>query len=131
VTDEQAALVRKSRQSLRAAQLLCDDHLYDFAVSRAYYAMFYVVQALLLSEGLTFSKHAAVIAAFGQRYAKSGRVPVAFHRYLIEAHESRNIGDYDTGSGFSEEQAGEHIDRAHRLLEHALTMLDTPAGPRS
>jgi len=53
---EQAALVRKARDSVRAARLLHNGNLYDFAISRAYYAMFYVAEALLLGEGLAFSK---------------------------------------------------------------------------
>ena len=52
---EQAALV-KARDSVHAARLLRSDNLYDFAISRAYYAMFYVAEALLLGEGLAFSK---------------------------------------------------------------------------
>jgi uncharacterized protein (UPF0332 family) len=33
--------------------------------------MFYVAQAFLAGEGLSFSKHSAVIAAFGQHFAKT------------------------------------------------------------
>lgn len=39
--------------------------LYDFAVSRAYYAMFYIAEAFLLGQDLSFSSHAGVISAFG------------------------------------------------------------------
>jgi len=71
---EQAALLQKARDSLRAARLLETESLHDFAVSRAYYVMFYVAEALLLGEGLACSKHSAVIAAFGQHFSKAGRV---------------------------------------------------------
>lgn len=74
MTAEQAALLQKAQKSLRAARLLADQGFYDFAVSRAYYAMFYIAEAFLLGEGLAFSKHSAVISAFGERFAKSGRV---------------------------------------------------------
>lgn len=47
MTPEQQALVDKARRSLEAAQSLIDQGFYDFAVSRAYYAMFCVAQALL------------------------------------------------------------------------------------
>ena len=40
MTPEQQALLHKARDSVRAASLLSDAGLYDFAVSRAYYAMF-------------------------------------------------------------------------------------------
>jgi hypothetical protein len=56
--------------------------------------MFYVAEAFLLGVGLSFSRHAGVIAAFGERFAKTGIVPVELHRYLIEGQDKRNVGDY-------------------------------------
>ncbi|WP_242041241.1 HEPN domain-containing protein [Leptolyngbya sp. FACHB-261] len=65
MTPEQQALLDKAHRSLVAAQSLIERGFYDFAVSRAYYAMFYIAEALLDLEGLSFSSHAAVISAFG------------------------------------------------------------------
>ena len=119
LTREQSALIKKAQESLRAARLLAEDHLYDFAASRAYYAMFYIAEAFLLEEKVAYSKHSAVISAFGQKFAKTGRVPSPFHRYLIEGQESRNIGDYDTGPGLSGDQATEQISRAEQFIQLA------------
>ena len=99
--------------------MLYKEKLYDFSVSRSYYAMFYIAEALLLKEGLTFSKHSAVIAAFGERFAKTGVIDAVFHQYLIEGQESRNVGDYDTGPGLSKEEAKEQIDRTSKFLDLA------------
>ena len=55
MSPEQAALLHKAQESQRAARLLADQGFYDFAVSRAYYAMFYIVEAFLLGEGLAFA----------------------------------------------------------------------------
>ena len=123
MTQEQAALVEKARSSLQAARLLSDEGYFDFAVARAYYTMFYLAEALLLGEDRAFSKHGAVIAAFGQLFAKTGRLPVEFHRYLIEGADSRNVGDYDTGPGLSGEDAAEQIDRAEQFLAAANGLL--------
>jgi uncharacterized protein (UPF0332 family) len=98
---EQVALLKKARDSLRGAKLLAEDGLYDFAASRAYYTMFYVAEALLLGKGLSFSKHTAVIAAFGRRFARPGVVPAEFHRYLIDGQDMRTVGDYGTGPGLT------------------------------
>jgi uncharacterized protein (UPF0332 family) len=49
MTPEQAALLKKAHDSLWGAKLLAKDGLYDFAASRAYYTMFYVAEAMLLS----------------------------------------------------------------------------------
>jgi uncharacterized protein (UPF0332 family) len=70
----------------------------------------------LLAKGQSFSKHAAVIAAFGREFAKQGIVPVEFHRYLIEAQEDRNVGDYGIGPGISADEAMEQIKRAEELI---------------
>ncbi len=123
MTPEQAALLQKAQDSLQAARLLSEQRFYDFAASRAYYAMFYVAEALLLGEGLSFSKHSAVIAAFGQRFAKTGRVPPEYHRYLIQGETSRNVGDYDIGPGLSEADAAEQITHAEAFVELAEQLL--------
>lgn len=116
---EQEALVEKASTSLRAARLLAAESLFDIAVSRAYYAMFYVAQAFLLEDGLTFSRHSAVIAAFGQRFVKTGRIPAEYHRFLIEGMDSRNVGDYGLGVALSKEDAAKQIERGERFLSLA------------
>ena len=120
---EQTALLRKAGESLRAAQLLATNELLDFAASRAYYTMFYIAEAFLLNEGLTFSSHAAVISAFGRDFARTGRVPVEFHRYLIDAQDLRNQGDYDIDSAITESEANELIGHAQQFLELAERLL--------
>jgi len=89
MTPEQQGLLEKATRSLQAARLLNEEGLAEFATSRAYYTMFYVASAFLEGEGLSFARHSAVIAAFGQQFARTGRVPVEFHRYLIAAEQSR------------------------------------------
>ena len=80
MTPDQAALLRKAHSTPLTRKLLAGEKLKDFAVSRAYYAMFYVAEALLLGQGLSFSKHSAVLAAFGKRLTKPGIVSPEFHK---------------------------------------------------
>ncbi len=120
---EQIALLTKAGESLRAASLLVANALPDFAASRAYYTMFYVAEAFLLGEGLSFSSHAAVISAFGRDFARTGRVPVEFHRYLISAQNLRNQGDYDIDSAITETDVNQLIGHAEEFLELAQRLL--------
>jgi uncharacterized protein (UPF0332 family) len=131
MTPEQAALLHKADESLQAARLLNGQHFHGFSVSRAYYTMYYTAEALLLEKGLSFSKHAGVIAAFGQHFAKTGLLPTEFHRYLIEAQDSRNIGDYDTGPGITKEKAEQQLLRAERFLKLAQEYLGPPLAASS
>ncbi|WP_424095169.1 HEPN domain-containing protein [Moorena producens] len=85
MSPEQLDLLLKARQSLGAARVLLDNGYPDYAASRAYYTMFYIAEAFLAGEGMSFSSHAAVISAFGRDFARTGRVPVEFHRFMIDA----------------------------------------------
>jgi uncharacterized protein (UPF0332 family) len=123
MTPEQATLLRKADDSLRAAKMLEADGLHDFAASRAYYSMFYVAQAFLLGDGLSFSSHSAVIAAFGRDLAKTNRVPAEYHRFLIEGQDSRNVGDYDIGPGLSTAEAALQIERADQFIALAQRLI--------
>lgn len=119
---EWRALLDKGHENLAAAVLLAREGHFAIAVSRAYYAMFYAAEAVLEFEGVSRSKHSGVIAEFGRRFAKTGRLPRELHRFLIEAFEARNQADYDTGS-VEPAAADEHISRAGQFLEAAEALL--------
>jgi uncharacterized protein (UPF0332 family) len=123
MTPEIEALLQKARQSQQAVVSLKRDGFLDFAASRAYYAMFYVAQALLLSRGLSFPSQAAVIAAFGKEFAKTGDLDAKFHQWLIDAQDARLIGDYGTGSGVSETQVQELLEWTQAFLDAAESWL--------
>lgn len=120
---QQEALVQKSRDSIRAARLLVNDGLYDFAISRSYYSLFYLAQAYLLELGLSFSSYAAVISAFGQQFACTGVVPVEFHRTIIDAQDLRTRADYAIDSNLTEADALELIAQAEDFLALAQQQL--------
>ena len=123
MTDDQRELLRKAADSLSASKYLLKGGYPDFVASRAYYTMFYVAEAFLEGEEMSFSKHSAVIAAFGKHFSQKGKVPVEFHRFFIEAQETRHMGDYGTTQSISHKQAKEVISRAEMFLEIAETLI--------
>ncbi len=124
MTPEQEGLVRKARSSVDAARLLLGQGHSDFAAARAYYAMFYVADAFLRSRGLTFSKHSAVHAAFGQHFARTGILPPGMHRQLIEAAAIRNLGDYGIGPDVDPATARQLIADAEEFIRVAEERID-------
>lgn len=126
MTGEQEALLRKARSSIEAARLLLGEDHYDFAASRAYYAMFYVADAFLRGRGLKFSKHSAVHAAFGQHFARTGALPAGMHRQLIEAAAIRNLGDYGIGPDVDSATARQLIADAEEFVRVAEERIDHP-----
>ena len=85
--------------------------------------MFYVVEALLLDEKLSFSKHSAVNSAFGRIFIATKRIPNEYHRYLLDAFTYRNAADYEIGPGVSESVTQEQISRAKKFIELGERML--------
>ena len=126
---EQLELILKSRESICAARLLLDNGFPGYAAARAYYAMFYIAEAFLDGEGMSFSKHSAVIGAFGREFARTGRVPAEFHRFLIDAQDLRNSGDYGGIDTVTVEQAAELINCAEQFIELAQNLIGTLPPP--
>lgn len=62
---EIAKLIEKGERNLKIAKEHYEKTEYDFSVSEGYFSMFYLTEALLLTKNLGFSKHSAVISAFG------------------------------------------------------------------
>ncbi|MBM3745968.1 MAG: HEPN domain-containing protein [Acidobacteria bacterium] len=116
MTKTQKSLLARGQRTLDAAKLLRERGYLEEALSRSYYAMFYAARALLAGEGLSFSKHSAVIAAFGQHFAKPGRVPAEYHYHLRSAQDFRLSGDYDLEYTAGQEEVQEQIARAERFL---------------
>jgi len=112
-----ADLLGKAEDSLRAARVLLSEDLPDFAVSRGYYAMFYAVEALLLTRGLSFSKHGGVAGAFGKEFIKSGELPRELHRYFRDAFRLRQAGDYSAGSVVTKSEAKRVISQAAEFIK--------------
>ena len=90
---EVASLIERARKYLKSAEMLTDEQDYESSVSRAYYAMFYAAEAALLTKGLSFSSHKAVISAFGEHFVKSDIFPREMGRELNRAFAKRHLGD--------------------------------------
>ncbi len=111
------SLLGKAKESLAASDLLLEQGYPDFAASRSYYAMFYVAEALLVSIGQSFSSHAAVQAAYGREFAKTNRLDTKYHRWLIDAQDFRNTGDYGIGVSVTAEQSKQVGDWAREFIQ--------------
>lgn len=46
-------------------------------------------------------------------------MPQEYHKFLIEAQDVRNVGDYDTTAALSEKETEEQIQRAWKFLDLA------------
>lgn len=122
--EEVEALIKKSRRYLKSADLLIRDGDYDSAISRAYYSMFYLAEALLLGEGLSFSSHKAVIGAFGKYFVKTGKIKKDLHQSLIDVFEKRQFSDYESQEHTDKEMAEEVLEKAKVFTKEISEILE-------
>lgn len=115
--DDILELLKKARESVEAARCLFENNFYDFSASRSYYAMFYTTEAVLLTKNLSFSKHSAVIGAFGREFVKTKIFPQKLREYLVSAFDMRQLGDYSAPGSVSKEKAQILIEQAKEFIE--------------
>lgn len=110
-------LIEKAKESLDAAKSLFKDEFYDFSTGRSYYAMFYATEAVLLTKNLSFSKHSAVIGAFGKEFVKTEVLPKKLREYLFSAFDMRQLGDYGAPGSVNKEKAQSLIEETKEFVE--------------
>ncbi len=115
-------MVNKANRSLDAAQRHIKEHDYDFAVSRAYYAVYYLMEALLLTKEITASTHTGIIQQFSLHFIKTGIFPKEFSKSIGRLFRERQSGDYDFVS-IDSEDAKKDIAMAQELLKAMKTYL--------
>jgi uncharacterized protein (UPF0332 family) len=129
VKPETAELLDKAEENIRAADTLIKAQFFEIAVSRGYYAIFYVARALLVEEGKTGSSHREVQSTFGVLFTKTAKLDSKYHRYLLDSFRKRQVADYQHEANVSEAEAIEVINHAEEFLVAAKAYLSTGASP--
>ena len=112
-------LFRKALDAIQVAEGILDMDKPEMAAGRAYYAMFYIAEALLYERGLEFNTHGQVIAAYGKEFAKTKDLDQKFHRWLRTGFDARISGDYDVDTNISNQFVADMIDQAREFLATA------------
>ena len=121
-------LLSKALDAIEGAEALLNVDKAEIAVGRAYYAMFYVAEALLYNEfDLKLNQHGQVIAAYGKNFAKSKELDPKYHRWLRDGFDNRISGDYGVDTGIGEQMAATMINQAHEFLVAAREYLNRQA----
>ena len=136
--EESPALIsyrlERASESLRAARIMFENGMLTFSMNRVYYAMFYSVQALLVSRKVSFSKHGQVKAYFNREMIKTGIFPKEMGRLYNKAFEYRQKFDYIDFSSPDREIVSEYLEKAidfvSNIQEYLHHQKDLPPAKR-
>ena len=115
----------KGERSLRAATDLLRLGHHDDAVSRAYYAAYHHLQALLFTEGLQARTHEGVHDLFFLHFVQPGHLPRRLAKLCSSLQRFREQADYSRAFSFDEEGAREEVEKAREVCEAVARHLDS------
>jgi len=110
-------ILAKAERTLKAAESALADGHFESAASRAYYAAFHAIQALLKSVGQTYSKHSGVMSAFHRDFIKTGIFSPEYGAALTRLSGHREIADYSYTWRLDPEEVKEDVQRAARIVK--------------
>ena len=117
------AMQSKAEEMLSSAQRDIKIGAFGDAASRAYYAAFHAVSAVLASQGMTFSSHTQTLGAFNREFVKTQMFPRETSKKLQRLFEDRQTADYDWRRHVDESTGTEDVADAEWLVNACLDYL--------
>lgn len=117
-----------AEEMLADAKLLYEQKRYRSAASRAYYAIFHAVKALLNQVGQSCQSHGGAISRFGQYVVNTGLMDKDFSKFLGRAYNLREKGDYGLLFEGIEEEVGRVVSDAEKFVAEAIKVLHQLQG---
>ena len=121
----------RSKETLDDARILFANSKLFSTVNRIYYAMFYIVNGLLLTKGLSSAKHSGILGLFNKEFVNKGVVEKELGRFYNEMFEFRQKADYKDLVRFDKENvkawlsnAGEFVSQVDSLISRIITARD-------
>jgi uncharacterized protein (UPF0332 family) len=104
--------MERSRESIRAAEIMLENGMFAISMNRVYYSMFYAVQALLVLHKVSFSKHGQVKGYFNRELIKTGIFSVDIGKLYNKVFEYRQKFDYVDFAFPDRDMVSEYIEEA-------------------
>jgi len=123
--------LEKARSEYEGAILNKNAGFFDIANTRAYYAIFHSIRAVLALDNIDFKTHSQAIGYFNKNYLNANFIDRSFGEVIKSASKSRNNSDYEDYYISTLDEAENNIDGAKRffaaVVKHINTRLESIA----
>ena len=109
--------IEAAKEALTSAEILLEAESYKAANNRAYYAIFYAINAIHALAGVAYKRHKDAIANFNKDYIKTEIFPRRIGKQIAEAEEIRHASDYDDFYIATRSEAQEQITLAQEFIQ--------------
>jgi len=110
--------LEKAHKTLEEIPIHIEHELWNTAVNRLYYACFFAVNALLISQQIEIKTHAGALRMLSLHFTKTQKLSIELNRFYADLFENRQSGDYADFTNFDREMVEE-------LYKQAIVFIDT------
>lgn len=96
---------------------------WNLVANRLYYALFYMIAALLLDKDIQFKSHAGAIRAIGLHFVSKGLLTSEEGSLISRLQNMRSSGDYDDLFNWTEENVAPMFEPTEALLDKMKQMI--------
>lgn len=108
---------KRAKEELEASRVMLGNHFYAAAISRAYYAVYYAITALLMERGVVVKTHRQAAIEFRKRFIKTKHFDVKYSDILDELFNVRMLSDYDAIPEIDEAKTARLLSLAKDFVE--------------
>jgi len=101
--------VSRAKEAIEEVEVLKKAKKYNAAVTRIYYGVFYIIDALSLTDKFSTSKHSQLIGYFNKNYIKQKVIDPNIGKFLNRAYDLRTKSDYGELVNFTKEEVEEYF----------------------
>lgn len=116
--------IERAKDTIKEAKIVMKSSLWNLAVNRFYYSIFYAALALLLSEGISASSHKGVWSMVNLHFVRTGKLSKEDSSLMGKLFTMRHTGDYDDIFDWQEKDALEFLPLTENLLNKMLSLLN-------
>jgi uncharacterized protein (UPF0332 family) len=108
--------IEKAKNAAEDARFLFENNKLHLAVSRIYYAVFYILSALALKKRFQTRKHQQLIGWFNKNYIKVGIIDKKYGQFVHKSYDERSQADYADYVEFDKEEVSAMLDKLGALI---------------
>ena len=109
--------IEKSYKALDSAKLSFEQKFYETVMNRLYYSAFYMVNAYLQIEGISYRKHSAVRSFFNKKFIKGNLLEKDYGNIYNRLYQIREEADYSIIFDIEKDKVEWYINQTEKLIK--------------
>ncbi len=121
--------LERSEKSLHVARIVLEASEYSDSINRIYYACFYAVTALLLTNDITPKSHSGTKTMFHKHFALTNMIAPELTTFYSQIFTLRQEEDYSNFAGVNATTALEMFSKAEKFIQVIKSLINTEFSP--